>query len=118
MSRYEITFPQAIPTAALADLYRGFTDGSLTNNVRQNLEAALNVVGYGAGLAADLIDDPRVVGDVGEVDEKEAFEKVGAQAVELESIPPDVAVAGGISPALILFAARFIIKNILPLLIK
>lgn len=117
MARYEVGFPQEVPVRAVADLFGFFTAGTLAENGGQAIEAAYNVVGYGAKLAADAVGGPSVIGET-PVNEEDAFRQVGRECSELALNPPSVQISGAINPALLLAAAKFVAKYILPLLLK
>lgn len=117
MGRYEIGFPQEVPVRAVADLFGFFTAGTLSENAPQAIEAAYNVVGYGAKIAADAAGGPPVVGDA-PMDGEEAFRQVGRICSELAAPSEGLQVSGAINPALLVAAAKFVMKYLLPLLLK
>lgn len=117
MSRYEVGFPQEVPVRAFADLFGFFTAGTLSENAGQAIEAGYNVVGYGAKIASEAVSGPPVIGDA-PMNEEEAFRQVGRQSSEMSLAPDGVQVVGAINPALLLAAAKFVAKYILPLLLK
>lgn len=118
-SRYEIAFPQEVPVNAFADLFGWVTSGTLGDHKPEAILAGVNVVAYGGKVVADAVGGPAVIGESSfATEEEEAFRLVGQQAQASANATEGVTVMGGISPALIAKAVMYVIRNILPLLIK
>ncbi len=112
-----MVFPKKSPSEPTRICSAFSTAGTLSENAPQAIEASYNVVGYGAKLAADAAGGPPVIGDV-PMDGEEAFRQVGRICFGVGGAERGLQVSGAINPALLVAAAKFVMKYVLPLLLK